>query len=219
MKSTMLKSTILKSTAIKNVYRKTLAYGALVVVTIGINNTSVAELVSLDDASLQKTVAQNGVLIDADVRFNRSKNADDTIGDSITCSAKASDCEIGMRLEGTPSWLVMYDVSGGVNIKNLKLSASKVSNTSGTEKPAIEIGDTSGTQDTTIEFDHFGASSIAFTKDDGATPGYRAAVPTGNSGLDNGVPKGIYGVRLNGTLTMTGGIKIFNCSGMGIAGC
>lgn len=190
---------------------------------VAVTTLASAKLVSLDDNSLDKAVGQNGILIDAELRFNTTKATAPNLYNTINCAAGVNTCEMAARLQGDNSWLVLYDVSGGIEVKDLKITGSEVTSAGGTTRSALEIGDTTGNTDIKVKFDDFGASSIAFTPNNGATEGYRVTdnnlVPVGTSGLDTGKPKGIVGVRLNGTLTMTGGVKMFNCTGMGIDGC
>lgn len=186
----------------------------------GLATLSHAELTALDDNALSKTNGQNGIFLDTEMQLNRSQKADGSVGDQITCAKGGTDCEFAMRYDGNDKWLVIYDFSGGLKIENLKYSASTVDDGTAAGRPALAIGDTTGTTTATATFDNYGASSWAFTGDQGVVPGYRAAVPMGADGtLDEGKPQGFWDLRIDGTLSMTGGLKLYNCSGMGVAGC
>lgn len=182
--------------------------------------SSNAGLVQINDDDLSKMNGQTGVLIDANLILNRTTKTDTdgrVVADKkITCAAGGNDCEYALRFDGSDKWLVIYDMSGGIDLKNYKISATTVAEGTANERPAIALGNIDDTNSpVTATFDNFGASSWAFTGGDGVTPGYRVSVPMGaNNTLDEGKPKGLWDMRIHGTLSMTGGLKIFNCAGM-----
>lgn len=182
-------------------------------------SNSHAELVQLDDQSMANSNGKNGILIDNDMSLNRVRSSSGELTNAISCQLASTDCEFAYRFAGDDNWLVIYDLSGGIHVKNLKIGATTVDGETNST-PAIEIGDTSGDNgtETSVTFNHFGADSWAFTSASNGVEGFRTAVPTGAAGsLDEGKPNGLWDLRIDGTLTMTGGLKLFNCEG--IAGC
>lgn len=207
----------------------TLLWGVLV----GTALPSQASLTRLSDEQLASKEGQAGILVDVDMQLNRGRDSNDVINADITCTNSSTDCDVGIALDGIKAnkvlntaiadtsvgkqqWLVIHNLSGGINVTNLKIEASTVGS-----RPAIAIGDASGSDATAakITFDDFGFSSLRLDTDymDGSTEkaGYRFQPTTPTTGLDAGRPPGLTGLRINGGATMKGAIKVFNCTGIG----